>query len=44
MARLWRAPYGEVNEDIRAWAFEKGYAHVGWTADYALRESLDTLD
>ncbi|HZX35560.1 MAG TPA: polysaccharide deacetylase family protein [Thermodesulfobacteriota bacterium] len=44
MARLWRAPYGEVNEDIRAWAFEKGYAHVGWTTDYALRESLDTLD
>lgn len=44
MARLWRAPYGEVNADIRAWAFEKDYAHVGWTTDYALRESLDTLD
>ncbi|MFZ3072227.1 MAG: polysaccharide deacetylase family protein [Thermodesulfobacteriota bacterium] len=44
MARLWRAPYGEVNAELRAWAFEKGYAHVGWTADYAARESLDTLD
>ncbi|MEK7313765.1 MAG: polysaccharide deacetylase family protein, partial [Deltaproteobacteria bacterium] len=44
MARLWRAPYGEVNGDIRAWAFEKGYAHVGWTTDYAAKESLDTLD
>ncbi|MDP2688711.1 MAG: polysaccharide deacetylase family protein [Deltaproteobacteria bacterium] len=44
MAPLWRAPYGEVNGEIRQWAWEAGYVHIGWTADYASRESLDTLD
>ncbi len=44
MAPLWRAPYGEVNSEIRRWAWEAGYVHIGWTADYASRESLDTLD
>lgn len=44
MAPLWRAPYGEVNAEIRRWAFEEGYAHVGWTYDSKRRESLDTLD
>ena len=44
MAPIWRAPYGEVNKDIRRWAYALGYVHVGWTADYKRRESLDTLD
>lgn len=44
MAPLWRAPYGEVNAQIRQWGFEEGYAHVGWTYDSERRESLDTLD
>lgn len=44
MAPLWRAPYGEINEDIRRWAFESGFIHIGWTSDYSRRESLDTLD
>jgi len=44
MAPVWRAPYGEVNSEIRRWAFDAGYVHVGWTSDYARRESLDTLD
>ncbi|MBI5885434.1 MAG: polysaccharide deacetylase family protein [Deltaproteobacteria bacterium] len=44
MAPLWRAPYGEVNAEIRLWGFEEGYAHVGWTYDSERRESLDTLD
>lgn len=44
MAPLWRAPYGEVNREIRRWAFEAGYVHVGWTNVYSRRESLDTLD
>lgn len=44
MAPLWRAPYGEVNPEIRRWAFEEGYVHVGWTYDSKRRESLDTLD
>jgi peptidoglycan/xylan/chitin deacetylase (PgdA/CDA1 family) len=44
MAPLWRAPYGEVNADIRQWAFDEGYVHVGWTYDFKAREGLDTLD
>lgn len=44
MAPLWRAPYGEENAEIRRWAFEAGYMHIGWTIDYARGESLDSLD
>lgn len=44
MAPFWRAPFGEINETIRRWAFEEGYLHVGWTTDYQAGESLDTLD
>jgi peptidoglycan/xylan/chitin deacetylase (PgdA/CDA1 family) len=44
MAPLWRAPYGEVNEEIRRWAFEAGYIHVNWTRDYKRKETLDSLD
>ena len=38
MAPLWRAPYGEHNQDILRWAADAGWAHVGWTP------SMDTLD
>jgi peptidoglycan/xylan/chitin deacetylase (PgdA/CDA1 family) len=42
MAPLWRAPYGEENPLIRAWAMEVGYLHVRWSS---LRgSSLDALD
>ncbi len=44
MAPLWRAPYGEVNGELREWAYQEGYIHIGWTSDYRRRESLDTLD
>jgi len=44
MSHLWRAPYGESNHEIRRWAFESGYVHVGWTYDAKNRQSLDTLD
>lgn len=44
MAPIWRAPYGEVNRELRAWAFEIGYLHVGWTMNHKERTSLDTLD
>lgn len=44
MAPLWRAPYGDINKEIRGWAFDAGYIHVGWTYDAKNRESLDTLD
>jgi peptidoglycan/xylan/chitin deacetylase (PgdA/CDA1 family) len=41
MAPLWRAPYGEQNAEIRRWAAEQGYWHVGWTGG---RGGLDGLD
>lgn len=44
MIPYWRAPYGEQNADIRQWAHEAGFTHIGWTRDYKTKESLDTLD
>ena len=42
MAPLWRAPYGEENNTLRAWALEMGYLHVRWSSIEGA--SLDTLD
>lgn len=41
-SRFWRAPYGEHNAQIRAWAAELGLVHIDWTRGGAL--SLDALD
>ncbi|HTO88093.1 MAG TPA: polysaccharide deacetylase family protein [Thermoanaerobaculia bacterium] len=41
LAPLWRAPYGEQNAEIRYWAAQEGYWHVGWTGG---RAGLDGLD
>jgi peptidoglycan/xylan/chitin deacetylase (PgdA/CDA1 family) len=41
-APLWRAPYGEHNGAIRAWAAEAGYLHVDWTR--GATDALDALD
>ena len=41
MAPLWRAPFGEHNPEIRRWAAEQGYWHVGWTGG---RTGLDGMD
>lgn len=41
LAPIWRAPYGEQNGQIRRWAAEAGYWHVGWTAG---RVGLDGMD
>ncbi|MEI6592900.1 MAG: polysaccharide deacetylase family protein, partial [Holophagaceae bacterium] len=38
MDPLWRAPYGEHTAELRRWAEEVGYRHVGWS------EGADTLD
>ncbi|HSS43854.1 MAG TPA: polysaccharide deacetylase family protein [Thermoanaerobaculia bacterium] len=40
MAPLWRAPYGEQNAEIRHWAAQAGYWHVGWSG----AAGLDGLD
>ncbi len=42
MAPLWRAPFGEHNEEIRRWAAEAGYLQIGWTSDS--NGTMDTLD
>jgi len=41
-AALWRAPYGEHNAQIRAWAAELGLVHVDWTRGCG--DALDALD
>jgi peptidoglycan/xylan/chitin deacetylase (PgdA/CDA1 family) len=38
MDPYWRAPYGEQTAEIRRWAEEIGYRHVGWS------EGADSLD
>ncbi|MGA7616498.1 MAG: polysaccharide deacetylase family protein [Thermoanaerobaculia bacterium] len=42
MSHYWRAPFGEENSEIRGWAAELGYLHVGWTR--GRRYNLDSLD
>jgi len=44
MTPFWRAPYGEHNGEIRAWAAEAGYRHVSWTQGAGTAEDLDTRD
>ena len=44
MAPVWRAPYGEHNREIRAWAAQAGYRHVSWTQGVGTAEDLDTRD
>ena len=44
MAPYWRAPYGEHNAEIRAWAAEAGYRHISWTRGAGTAEDLDTRD
>lgn len=41
-SRFWRAPYGEHNATIRAWAEELGLVQVDWTR--APGDGLDSLD
>lgn len=42
MSKYWRAPYGEHNAEIRQWAAELGYVHIGWTSGADV--NLDSLD
>ncbi len=44
VAPFWRAPYGEHNREIRAWAAELGYREVGWTVGSQNGENMDTRD
>lgn len=44
MAPFWRAPFGEINSEIQAWAAALGYRHIGWTRIGGRAGSLDALD
>lgn len=44
MVGLWRAPYGEYNDEILQWAAQAGYKHVGWTVGRGWEDTMDTLD
>jgi len=44
MAPYWRAPYGEHNAEIRAWAAAAGFRHIGWTIGKNWDDGMDTLD
>lgn len=44
MSPVWRAPYGEQNQQIRSWAAEIGYTHVAWTSDLHTHQNMDSLD
>lgn len=45
MAPLWRAPYGEVNDELLRWAAAAGWSHISWTRDETGgRHTLDSLD
>jgi peptidoglycan/xylan/chitin deacetylase (PgdA/CDA1 family) len=44
MVPLWRAPYGEYNNEILQWAAQDGYKHVGWTVGRGWDENMDTMD
>jgi len=45
MTALWRAPFGEVNDELLLWAAAAGWQHVGWTRnENGGRHTLDSLD
>lgn len=43
MAPWWRAPYGEHNREILAWAEEAGFKHVDWTRTPTNFDMLDWI-
>jgi peptidoglycan-N-acetylglucosamine deacetylase len=42
MTKFWRAPYGDVSQEVITWAAEAGYRHIGWTRTKS--KNLDTMD
>jgi peptidoglycan/xylan/chitin deacetylase (PgdA/CDA1 family) len=41
MSQWWRAPYGEHNREILAWAAQFGFKHVDWTRSPVNHDILD---
>ena len=44
MKKYWRAPYGEVNKELREWAASRGYRHISWTRSRLSGRTMDSLD
>ncbi|MFH1762418.1 MAG: polysaccharide deacetylase family protein [bacterium] len=44
MQSIWRAPYGDHNEEIRKWSKTLGWQHVGWTQGSTWRTTMDSND
>jgi peptidoglycan/xylan/chitin deacetylase (PgdA/CDA1 family) len=44
LAPFWRAPYGEYNRIICAWAQHAGFIHVGWRQGKTWKQGLDSND
>jgi peptidoglycan/xylan/chitin deacetylase (PgdA/CDA1 family) len=41
---FWRAPFGEINDQILIWAAEYGYKHIGWSAYCDTRDWVSDKD
>lgn len=44
MLPLWRAPYGEKNDQLCRWALEYGFLHIGWRQARTWKYNFDTYD
>jgi len=44
LSPLWRAPYGDRNGTICAWAQRAGFLHIGWGQGRTWRKNLDSND
>jgi peptidoglycan/xylan/chitin deacetylase (PgdA/CDA1 family) len=40
----WRAPFGEINNQILMWAAELGYKHIGWSSGCDTRDWVSDQD
>ena len=40
----WRAPFGEINDQILMWAAELGYKHIGWSSGCDTRDWVTDQD
>ncbi|MGD9898166.1 MAG: polysaccharide deacetylase family protein [Calditrichaceae bacterium] len=38
IAPFWRAPFGEINDQVAEWAAEIGFKHIGWSGNCDSRD------
>ena len=44
MKKFWRAPFGEINQEILVWAASLGYRHISWTHSGSSGMTMDSHD